>query len=57
MGANKTYQQKGDKGRMLGESDEFNAGPARDLTPPFGKGYKKIIAQIVRTCDAGRSML
>jgi hypothetical protein len=23
MGANKTYQQKGDRGRMLGESDEF----------------------------------
>ena len=23
MGANKTYQQKGDKGRLLGESDEF----------------------------------
>jgi hypothetical protein len=23
MGANKTYQQKGDKGRVLGESDEF----------------------------------
>jgi hypothetical protein len=22
-GANKTYQQKGDRGRMLGESDEF----------------------------------
>jgi hypothetical protein len=21
-----------------------NAGPGRDLTPPFGKGYKKIIA-------------
>jgi len=23
MGSNKTYQQKGDRGRMLGESDEF----------------------------------
>ncbi len=23
MGANKTYQQKGDRGGMLGESDEF----------------------------------
>ena len=23
MGANKTFQQKGDRGRMLGESDEF----------------------------------
>ena len=23
MGANKTYQQKGDRARMLGESDEF----------------------------------
>jgi hypothetical protein len=23
MEANKTYQQKGDRGRMLGESDEF----------------------------------
>ena len=23
MGANKTYQQKGDRGRILGESDEF----------------------------------
>jgi hypothetical protein len=23
MGANKTYQQMGDRGRMLGESDEF----------------------------------
>jgi hypothetical protein len=23
MGANKTYQQKGDRGRVLGESDEF----------------------------------
>jgi hypothetical protein len=23
VGANKTYQQKGDRGRMLGESDEF----------------------------------
>ncbi len=23
MGANKTYQQKGERGRMLGESDEF----------------------------------
>ena len=23
MSANKTYQQKGDRGRMLGESDEF----------------------------------
>ena len=23
MGANKTYQQKGDRGRMLGESDEY----------------------------------
>jgi hypothetical protein len=23
MGANKTYQQKGDRGRMLGESVEF----------------------------------
>ena len=23
MGANKTYQQKGDRGRMLGDSDEF----------------------------------
>ena len=23
MGANKTYQQKDDRGRMLGESDEF----------------------------------
>jgi hypothetical protein len=23
MGANKTYQQKGDRGRLLGESDEF----------------------------------
>ena len=23
MGANKTYQQKGDRGRMLDESDEF----------------------------------
>jgi hypothetical protein len=23
MGANKTYRQKGDRGRMLGESDEF----------------------------------
>jgi hypothetical protein len=23
MGANKTYQQKGNRGRMLGESDEF----------------------------------
>jgi hypothetical protein len=23
MGANKTYQQKGDRGRILGESEEF----------------------------------
>jgi hypothetical protein len=23
MGANKTFQQKGDRGRILGESDEF----------------------------------
>jgi hypothetical protein len=23
MGANKTYQQKGDRGRVLGESNEF----------------------------------
>ena len=23
MGANKAFQQKGDRGRMLGESDEF----------------------------------
>ena len=23
MGANKTFQQQGDRGRMLGESDEF----------------------------------
>ena len=23
VGANKTYQQKGDRGRLLGESDEF----------------------------------
>ena len=23
MGANKTFQQKGDRGRLLGESDEF----------------------------------
>jgi hypothetical protein len=23
MGSNKTYQQKGDRGRLLGESDEF----------------------------------
>jgi hypothetical protein len=23
VGANKTYQQKGDRGRMLGDSDEF----------------------------------
>jgi hypothetical protein len=23
MGSNKTYQQKGDRGRVLGESDEF----------------------------------
>jgi hypothetical protein len=23
MGANKTYQQKGDRGRLLGESSEF----------------------------------
>jgi hypothetical protein len=23
MGANKTYQQKGDRGRILGDSDEF----------------------------------
>jgi hypothetical protein len=23
MGANKTFQQKGDRGRVLGESDEF----------------------------------
>jgi hypothetical protein len=23
MGSNKTYQQKGDRGRMLGESSEF----------------------------------
>jgi hypothetical protein len=23
MGSNKTFQQKGDRGRMLGESDEF----------------------------------
>jgi hypothetical protein len=23
MGANKTYQQKGDRGRIVGESDEF----------------------------------
>jgi hypothetical protein len=23
MGSNKTFQQKGDKGRVLGESDEF----------------------------------
>jgi hypothetical protein len=23
VGANKTYQQKGDRGRMLGESDNF----------------------------------
>jgi hypothetical protein len=23
MGANKTYQRKGDRGRMLGEADEF----------------------------------
>jgi len=23
VGANKTYQQKGDRGRVLGESDEF----------------------------------
>jgi hypothetical protein len=23
MGANKTYQQKGDRGRLLGESDEY----------------------------------
>ena len=23
MGANKTHQQKGDRGRLLGESDEF----------------------------------
>jgi hypothetical protein len=23
MGANKTFEQKGDRGRMLGESDEF----------------------------------
>jgi hypothetical protein len=23
MGSNKTFQQKGDRGRMIGESDEF----------------------------------
>jgi len=33
-----------------------NAGPGRDLTPSFREGYKKIIAQIVRTCDAGTLM-
>lgn len=33
-----------------------NAGPGRDLTPPFGRGYKKILAQIVQTSDTGRLM-
>lgn len=32
-----------------------NACPDSALTPSFGEGYKKIIAQTVRTCDGGRS--
>jgi hypothetical protein len=34
MGSNKTYQQKGDRGRMLGESDEF-----RRLRHAIGKAH------------------
>ncbi len=34
MGANKTFQQKGDRGRVLGESNEF-----RKLRRPIQKAH------------------
>jgi hypothetical protein len=47
MGANKTYQQKGDKGRsrMVGESDEF-----RRLPPAVEKAHSDRERAIRNVC-------
>jgi hypothetical protein len=49
MSANKTYQQKGDRGRLLGESDEF-----RRLRRAVGRAHgdrERAIAFVCRLCN------
>jgi hypothetical protein len=49
IGANKTYQQKGGRGRMLGESDEF-----RRLRHAVEKAAERAIRNVCRPYTVNR---
>jgi hypothetical protein len=52
MGANKTYQQKGDRGRMLGESGEYRR--LRHAVEKAGGDRERAIRNVCRLYGVGK---
>jgi hypothetical protein len=52
MGSNKTFQQKGDRGRVLGESDEFKR--LRRAVDKANGGRERAIRNVCRLYGVNR---